>query len=292
MGVIQQVVDGVANGSIYAALALAIVLVYRATGIINFAQGEMGVIAAYVAWSLTSVGVPVYLAVLAAVVLSLPFGALTERLLVRRSTKHSHLTAVVVTVGLLILLNGLIGVIWGNVNKPFPAIFPDGVVRFAGTAVAVAALCNIAVLLLTVAAMQLLFQGTRFGLALRAVADNPESSALSGLPVGRLLMSGWALAAALAGLAACLIAPKTQLHPAMMNAVLIYALAAAVLGGLDSPMGAVVAAFAIGIIENLAGTYVDAIGRGLAIAVPLLLMIVVLLVRPQGLFGRREAVRV
>ncbi|EFC80992.1 branched-chain amino acid ABC transporter permease [Parafrankia sp. EUN1f] len=292
MGALQQVVDGLSAGSIYAALALALVLVHRATGVVNFAQGEMGVLMAYVAWSLTSAGVPVLVAVLAAMALSFPLGVATERFLIRRFHGQDGLVIVVVTVGLLILLNGIVGAIWGYVSKPFPSLFPNEVIRLGGVAVTVEQIGNLVVLLAVVAGLQIIFLRTRFGLSLRAVADNRESSALSGLAVNRLLMAGWGMAAALGTLAACLIAPKIFLDPSMMNAVLVYSLAAAVLGGLDSPVGAVVAALVIGVAENIAGAYIDIIGTDLKIAVPLLLMVVVLLGRPQGIFGRREVVRV
>jgi branched-chain amino acid transport system permease protein len=287
---LQQVIDGLANGAIYAALALALVLVHRATGVVNFAQGEMAVASAYVAWTLTAVGVPVLVAVPLAVVGSVALGAGTERLLVRRFGRDPGAAAIVLTIGLLIFLNGMVGLLWGYVSKPFPSIVGEGVLHIGSAAVALSALVDLAVLAVVVIGLQLLFLRTRFGLALRATADNAESSALLGLPVGRLLMAGWGLAAALGALAGCLIAPKVYLDPGMMDGILIYALAAAILGGLDSPLGAVVAALAIGVTENLAGTFLPFVGNDLRIAVPLVLMCVVLLLRPQGLFGRREVV--
>jgi branched-chain amino acid transport system permease protein len=286
------VIDGLANGAIYAALALALVLVHRATGVVNFAQGEMAVISAYLAWTLTAIGVPVVVAVLAAMVVSVGLGAGTERLIVRRFGRDPGPVAIVATVGLLIFLNGLVGLVWGYVSKPFPVIVPDGVVRIGTAAVATSALVNLAVLAMIVIGLQVLFRRTRFGLALRATADNADSSALLGLPVGRLLMAGWGLAAALGALAGCLIAPKVYLDPGMMDGILVYALAAAILGGLDSPLGAVVAALGIGVSENLAGAFLPFVGNDMRIAVPLVLMCVILLVRPQGLFGRRQVVRV
>jgi branched-chain amino acid transport system permease protein len=200
--------------------------------------------------------------------------------------------AVVVTVGLLVFLNGLSALIWGYDIKPFPPLFSGGTLRVGGVTIAVASLGSIAVLVAVVVALQALFMRTRLGLALRAVADNPESSSLSGLPVGTLLMVGWGLAAGLGALAGCLVAPKIYLDPNMLAGVIVYALAAAILGGLDSPLGAVVAAWIIGVTENLAGTYIGFIGNDLRIAVPLLLIVLVLLLRPQGLFGGREVVRV
>ncbi len=292
MQAVQQIVDGLAAGSIYGAMALALVLVYRATGLINFAQGLMAVASTYVAWQLVESGFPLLAAILVAIVVSLFVGGAVERLVIRRFEGGSHHTAVVVTVGLLILITGLVGAGWGYVSKPFPSLFPNETVTVGGVVLALPSLLTIAVLIVVVAALQLLFLKTKLGLALRAVANNPESSALSGLNVGRLLMVGWGLAAGLGALAGCLIAPKVYLDPHMMDTILIYALAAAVLGGLDSPMGAIIAAWAIGVMENLAATYIEFVGDDLKIAVPLLAMFVILLTRPQGLFGRREAVRV
>lgn len=291
-GFLQQIADGLSTGSIYASLALALVLVNRATGVINFAQGTMGTFGAFLAWTLWSWGLPIWPAVIAAIVLSVPFGAVIERYVVRRLYSQSALTIIIITVGMLVALTGIIGTIWGYHDRDFPALFPEGVLRIAGVALTFSAIGNLLVLAVVVVAMQLMFLKTRFGLAMRSVADNRESSALLGMPTGGLLMAGWGMAAALGTLAACLIAPQVFLGPTMMDTVLIYALAAAILGGLDSPLGAVVAALGIGIIENLAGAYIPFIGTDMKIAVPLALMAVVLLLKPEGLFGQREVVRV
>jgi len=289
---IQQIVDGLAAGSIYGALALALVLVYRATGMINFAQGLLAVASTYIAWSVWRAGSPLIAAVVLAVAAALVLGAFTERVVIRRFEGGPPHTAVVATIALLILINGLTGSIWGYVSQPFPSLFPSGTVTVGGVVLAIPSLATTGVLIVVVVLLQLLFLRTRLGLALRAVADNADSSALSGLNVGRLLMVGWALAAALGALAGVLIAPKVYLDPTMMDTILVYALAAAVLGGLDSPLGAVVAAWIIGVTENLAGTYIPYVRDDLKIGVPLVAMFVILLTRPQGLFGRRKAARV
>lgn len=289
---IQLIVDGLASGSIYAALALAIVLVNRATGLVNFAQGAMAVLSTYIAYSLWQAGMWSAAAIVVTIAISLFFGAGVERFVIRRFEGGSIDAAVVVTVGLFVLIAGIAGAIWSYNPLPFPSLFPLTTVTFAGAVIGIRALGTIAVLLVVMVLLQLLFQRTKLGLALRAVADNPESSALSGLPVGRLLMVGWALAAALGALAGTLVAPQVFLSPGMLDFVLVYALAAAILGGLDSPIGAVVAAWFIGVTENLAGAYIDFIGDDLKIAVPLVAMFLILIVRPQGLFGRREVVRV
>ncbi|MEO6746909.1 MAG: branched-chain amino acid ABC transporter permease [Caldimonas sp.] len=289
---LQQIIGGLATGAIYATLALALVLINRATRIVNFAQGQMAVLSAYFAWALVQAGLPTGVAVAVAIVLAVPLGALIERFVIRRVAKEAPLVIIVVTIGLLIFLNGVTGFIWSQEIKPFPSIFPAGVVRVAGIALSFESLGIVAVLAVLVIALQLLFFRTRLGLAMRAVADNPESSALSGLHVNLLLMTGWGLAAAVGALAGCLVAPKVYLDPNMMNQILVYALIAVIVGGLESPLGVVIAAGLIGVVENLAGTYVGFIGNDLQIAVPLLLMCAVLMWRPQGLFGRAEKGRV
>lgn len=292
MGAWQQIVDGIGSGSIYAALAVALVLVYRATGVINFAQGQMAVLSAYIAWSLTAIGVPVPAAIATTVVISLAIGALIERVLIRRFEGESPLVAIIVTVGLIITVNGLVSLWWGDVIKQFPNVFPGKVLAFGPLHLPSSLLGTVGVLLLVILLLQVLMMRTRLGLALRAVATNADSSALAGLPVGPLLMIGWALAAGVGAVAGCLVAPTLFLTPGMMDTVLVYALAAAVLGGLESPLGAVLAAWIIGVAENLAGSYLPFVGNDLQIAVPLVLMCLVLLVRPQGMFGARRVERV
>jgi branched-chain amino acid transport system permease protein len=289
---IQVVVDGLSNGAIYAAIALAIVLVYRATGLINFAQGGMAVAATFCAYGLTRAGLPVLLALVVAVVFGFVLGALLERGVMRKFEGGDPDTAVVATIALLVLLTGLSALFFGYEPHPFPSMFPNRTIEVLGAFVSLRSIGTIAVLIAVMVGLQLLFRSTKLGLAMRAVADNPQSSALSGLPVSRLLMIGWGLAAALGAIAGVLVAPQLFISPGMLDFVLVYSLAAAILGGLDSPVGAVVAAAFIGVVENLAGAYLDFIGDDLKIAVPFVAVIVILVVRPQGLFGRKVTVRV
>ena len=289
---IQVVVDGLSNGAIYAAIALAIVLVYRATALINFAQGGMAVAATFLAYALTRAGVPVLLALLAAVVFGFVLGAVVERGVMRHFEGGDPDTAVVATIALLVILGGASAYFFGYEPHQFPSLFPNKTIEVFGAFVSLRSIGTIAVLLVVMVALQVLFRSTKLGLAMRAVADNPQSSALSGLPVSRLLMIGWGLAAALGAIAGVLVAPQLFISPGMLDFVLVYALASAILGGLDSPLGAVVAAAFIGVIENLAGAYLDFIGDDLKIAVPFIAVIVILVVRPQGLFGRKVTVRV
>lgn len=288
----QVVVDGLATGAIYAALALAIVLVNRATGLINFAQGAMAVLATFVAFALVRAGVPLIVGALIAIVFAFLLGAVVERVVVRRFENGDPDTAVVVTIGLLVLLSGISALFFGYEPQPFPSFFPLGTINILGVFVSFRSVGTIVILLLAMVLLQVLFRSTKLGLAMRAVADNPRSAALSGLPVSRLLMIGWGLAAVLGAIAGLLVAPQLFISPGMLDFALVYALAAAILGGLDSPVGAVVSAGVIGVIENLAGAYIEVIGDDLKIAVPFAVMILILIARPQGLFGRKVVVRV
>jgi branched-chain amino acid transport system permease protein len=289
---IQTLVDGVATGSLYGALALAVVLIFRTSGIVNFAQGEMAMFSTFVAWALLEAGLPVGLAILATLGLSLLGGMVIERLLMRPFEGGDHLTLAIVTLGLFILVNSGAGWIWGFENRSFPSIFPDDTIGLGGVDVPLESVGIVLLLLGVVGVLYLFFQRTKLGLALRAVSVNPESSRLSGISVGRTLMVGWGLAALVGALAGALIAPRLFLDVNFMGGVLIYSFAAATLGGFDSPLGAIVGGWIIGVTEDLATTYVDFIGSDLKILVPLVIILVVLLVRPEGLFGTREVTRV
>lgn len=289
---VQLVVDGLSTGSIYGAIALAIVLVNQATGLVNFAQGGMAVLAAYVAWVATMHGVPLVLAILLSVLFSLVLGALVERWLMRRFEGGDPDTAVVATIGLLTLITGICGWLWTYNNHQFPSLFPLGTVSFLDLSISIRSIGTTLVIVVVMILLQLLFVSTKLGLALRAVAVNSRSAALSGLNVGRLLMVGWGLAAALGAVAGALVAPQLTLTPGMLDTTLVYALAAVILGGMTSPIGVVVAAWIIGVLENLAAVYVPFIGFDLKVAVPFVLIVAVLVIRPQGLFGRKSVVRV
>jgi branched-chain amino acid transport system permease protein len=288
---LQVVVDGIADGSIYATLALALVLIFRSTGVVNFAQGEMAMFSTFIAWGLQQSGQPLWLALLGAFAISFVGGMAIERILIRPVEGGRPLTLVIVTLGLFILVNSAAGWIWGFTNRGFPRIFPSGTARLGGVALSLESLGIIAVLLVVVGLLWLLFQHTKLGLALRAAALNPDSSRLVGIRVGRMLMLGWGLAALLGALAGVLVAPRLFLDVNLMGGVLVYAFAGAALGGFDSPLGAVVGSWIIGVSENLAGTYVNAIGADLKVLVPLGIIFVVLLVRPSGLFGSPEVTR-
>lgn len=289
---IQLVVDGLSMGSVYAALALAIVIVNQSTGMINFAQGGMAVLSGYFAYAFLGTGLPLIGAIIAAVAVSIVMGAVIERFLIRRFEGGDPDTGVVVTVGLLLLCTGIAGWLWSYNNLQFPSLFPSSAFRIFGAAVSWRSFGTFIVIAGVMVLLQVLFQKTKLGLALRAVADNPQSSSFAGLPVGRLLMAGWGLAAGLGAVAGALIAPRLTLTPGMLDTALVYALAAVILGGASSPVGVVVAAWLIGVLENLGAVYVPFIGHDLKIAVPFILLFIVLLLRPEGLFGKKTVVRV
>jgi len=289
----QQVVAGLASGSIYASLALALVLIHRATGVINFAQGEMATLSTYVAWALiTNHGWSYWPAFVATLAISFFGGAVVHQAVIRPNEKGSVLRVVIVTIGLLLFINGLIILIWGGEIKAMESPFPTRTIEIAGVAISIQDIGTIAVVLATVVALWLLFQYTKVGLAMRAAAVNPAEARLVGVRVTWMLTFGWGLAAVLGAVAGLLAAPSLFLDPNLMAALLIYAFAAAVLGGIDSPIGAVVGGLILGVGLNLIGTYVDFVGADLRLPVALAVILVVLLVKPSGLFGHTEVKRV
>jgi branched-chain amino acid transport system permease protein len=288
----QQVVNGIQSGAIYAALALALVLIFRSTSLLNFAQGEMAMFSTFVAWLLQDNGVPVVFAILGAMAFSVVGGAIIERTVIRPVGTDNVLAIVIVTIGIFIAVNALAGWIYGTDGRTFPRIFSnESLVEAGGVTITNETVGTVGILLGVVALLFLLFQKTKLGLAMRAVASNPESSRLVGIKVGHILMLGWGLAAALGALAGSLAAPQLNLSQNLMLSVLVYSFAAATLGGFDSPIGAVVGGLIVGVTQNLAGQYIDFFD-GFELASAFLLILVVLLVRPQGLFGRKVVTRV
>ncbi|MET0953126.1 MAG: branched-chain amino acid ABC transporter permease [Aeromicrobium sp.] len=289
----QQVVDGIAWGSLYGALALSLVLVYRASGIVNFAQGEMAMFAAFVTWQLHEWGIGLLPAILLSMVLAFIGGAAIERVLIRPlAPAASQLTLVIITLGLMLLLNNGAGWIWDFNAKQFPAVSEAGAVTIGTAAISRQALAIVLAVIVVSGLLFVLFRHTRLGLSMRAAASNPESARLVSIPVGRVMAISWGLAAAIGALVASLAAPQLVLQPNMLAATLIYAFAAAVLGGLDSPVGALVGGLIVGISENLAGTYIPGIGNDFKQAIALVIIMAVLLFRAEGLFGAKRVVRV
>ncbi|WJR77909.1 branched-chain amino acid ABC transporter permease [Bradyrhizobium sp. NP1] len=287
---LQQVIDGLESGAVYAALALALVLVHRSTGLINFAQGEIAMFSTYVTFTALSAGLPLVVAIVLGMAFSLAGGMLIERALFRAPASRQPLTAVVIMLGLFIGINTAAGLIWSYQVQRMPALFPEGLFRVAGSVFSYQMIGTLAVLLLICLALHLLFAHTKIGLMMRAAVSNGESCRILGINPGTMLGLGWGLAAALGCLAGVLVTPRLFLDPNVMQGIIIFAIAAATVGGLDSALGAVVAGLGIGVLENLAGSYL--VGSDLRVCVPLVLIIAILTLRPEGLFGRKWRVRV
>jgi len=285
---LHQVLSGLATGGIYASLALALVMIYQSTHHINFAQGEMAMFSTYLAWTLIDGGMSWWLAFVITVAASFVGGMLIERLLIRPVEQAPLLTVVIVFIGLLVILNSVAGWIYSYTIKSFPSPFPAHPV-FGGL-MSAHELGAIGVTLVVLVLLYLFFQFTPLGLAMRAVAQNPESSRLAGIRVGWMLAVGWGLAAAIGAIAGMMVAPIVYLDPNMMSGVLLYAFAAALLGGIDNPGGAVVGGFIVGVLENVMGAFV--IGTELKLTVALVVIVMVLLVKPSGLFGKVFVTRV
>lgn len=286
---LHQLLAGLATGGIYASVALALVMIYQATHHINFAQGEMAMFSTFVAWALIDAGLPYWGAFALTVLLSFVVAAAVEFVVIRPMHRAPELSVVVVFIGLLVIFHSLAGCLFGYTIKPFPSPFPRDA-WYGSTLMSAHEVGAIVVALLMVALLFGLFRFTRVGLALRAAAQNPVSSRLVGISVGRMLMLGWGLAGAIGAVAGMMVAPVVFLDPNMMTGVLLYAFAGALIGGIDSPVGAVLGGFIVGVLENLIGTYV--VGTELKLSVALALIIGVLIVRPQGLLGRRLVTRV
>jgi branched-chain amino acid transport system permease protein len=291
----QQTISGLANGGIYASLAVALVLIYRATEVINFAQGALATFATYVAWQLMAWGLSYWPAFACTLGIAFVGGFAVELVAIRPVERRgSVLTVVIAAIGLLILVEGSIGWIWGNGVKFMPAPFPAHIYHLGGVAFSRQDLSTIAISIASVVLLWLFFQFTKVGLAMRAAAVRPEAARLVGVRVSWMLSLGWGLAAVLGAVAGMMAAasPSVLLQPSMMDGILIYAFAAAVVGGLESAAGAVVAALLIGVLLNLLGSYVHWVTPQLLLPAAFVLMLVVLLVKPSGLFGRTRVRKV
>jgi branched-chain amino acid transport system permease protein len=288
---LQQVLAGLATGGIYACMALAIVMIYQAIDHLNFAQGEMAMFSTFVAWQLLAWGVPYWAAFVLTVGVSFAAGVAIERIVFKPIRNAPVLSHVVVFIALFAVLNSLAGFIWDFTIKPFPT--PFGTAPLFGSGLVSAHQAGmIAVTLLVLAFLYGFFRYTAIGLQMRAAAANPQSARLVGIRVGWMVALGWGMAAAIGAIAGLLIAPVVFLDPNMMLGILLYGFAAAVLGGLDSPGGAVVGGFLVGIMENLVATYVPVVGGELKLPIALVIIVTVLVVRPGGLFGRVHVQRV
>jgi branched-chain amino acid transport system permease protein len=286
---LHQLLLGLATGGIYGGVALALVMIFKATHHVNFAQGELAMFTTYIAWTLVDAGAPYWAAFALTLAIAFALGGAIHAFVIRRVRDAPVLTVVIVFIGLLIFLNSMAGWIFGHAIRPFPSPFPPdawyGTTFFSPHAAGMTV-----VTLATLFLVYAFFKYTRLGLAMRASAVNPESSRLVGIRVDLMLALGWGFAALLGAVAGMMAAPIVYLEPNMMGGILVYALAAALLGGIDNPWGAPVGGFIVGVLENLAGAYL--VGTQIKLGVALLVIIVVLVFRPSGLFGRRSVVRV
>lgn len=280
---LQQTFSGLATGAIYASLALAVVMIYQTIDHFNFAQGEMAMFSTFIAWQLIAWGLPYWAAFAACLLVSFLGGLMIERLVFGPIHDAPVLSHIVVFIALTLVFNAAAGFIWDFTIKEFPSPFPAEL-PFETTLIGPHELGIVGVTLMMLVLIYCFFRFTPVGLAMRAAAASPDSARLVGISVRRMLALGWGLAATVGAVAGMMIAPVVFLEPNMMLGILLYGFAGAVVGGLTSPGGAVAGGFLMGVLENLAGTYV--IGSGLKLTFALVVIIGVLLVKPAGLFGR------
>jgi branched-chain amino acid transport system permease protein len=267
-------------------------MIYQATDVVSFTQGEMAMFSTYICWTMLNAGVPYWAAFLGTLAISFVGGVVIQRVIIRPVQHAPILTIVIVTLGLLVIFNSLAGWIWTYVQKPFPSPFPSKPLRAGNVFFSAHDIGAIGITLVVLLCIYVFFRFTPLGLAMRAAAHNPVSSRLVGIRVGWMLALGWGLAAVFGAVAGMMVAPNLTLEPNLMGGVQIYAFAAATLGGFTSPGGAVLGGFIVGVVENLVGTYVSFIGTELKFTVALAMIIVVLLVKPTGLFGTTVVKRV
>lgn len=286
---LQQLCAGLANGTIYACVALALVMIYQSTHHVNFAQGEMAMASTYIALAAMNAGLPYWAAFACTLLVSFAAGVVIQRLLIRPVERAPLLNVVAIFIGLFVVINSVVGWAFGHETRSFPSPFaPDA--WYASIYLSAHQVGMFAVTLVVLGLVFVFFRFTALGLAMRAAAQNPVSSRLVGIRVGWLLALGWGLAAAVGAVAGMLAAPMVYLDPNMMGGILLYGFAAALVGGIDNPWGAVIGGVLVGVAENLAGAYL--VGTDIKLTVALAMILGVLLVRPAGLFGRQLVSRV
>ncbi|HEX3181301.1 MAG TPA: branched-chain amino acid ABC transporter permease [Beijerinckiaceae bacterium] len=287
----QQVLAGIATGAIYACMALAVVMIYQAIDHLNFAQGEMAMFSTFIAYQLMLWGFPYGIAFLLTIVISFAGGVFIDRVIFKPIHDAPILSHVVVFIALLAILNSAAGFIWDFTVKSFPSPFGSSPL-FGSSLISAHQAGMVCVTLLLLLFLFFFFRYTRIGLSMRAAAANPASARLVGVRVGWMNALGWGMAAAIGAIAGILIAPVVFLEPNMMISILLYGFAGAVLGGLTSPAGAVIGGFTVGVVENLAGTFIPVVGGELKLPIALMLIVAVLVFKPSGLMGRTVVQRV
>ena len=284
----QLTLGGLSVGMVYAAIGLSLVLIWRATRILNYAQGGMAMFTTYLAFEVINHTGSYWAGFAAALVAGLLLGGLIERVVIRPVENKPPLNAIIVTIGLLIFLEGLAGVIYGGQYRSFPAAFSINGLHIGSAALGISANDVFVAVAVLVAALllALLFRYTAVGLRLRAAAFSPAVSRLLGVRVGRMLTLGWALAGLIGALAGVLVSPSTFLYPNSMDAIFVLGFTAAVIGGLDSPAGAVAGGLILGVVLSYVGGY---LGSDLVPLFGLAALVVVLMIRPEGLFSAPAA---
>ncbi|HTO01415.1 MAG TPA: branched-chain amino acid ABC transporter permease [Microthrixaceae bacterium] len=290
---IEYLLVGIGDGAMYAMLGLGLVVIFRSTGILNFAQGELAMFSTFIVWTFWNAGAPMWLAVIGGMVGGFFIGALIHEMAVRPvgDPHQKPLAVVIVTIGLFLGVNGAAQLIWGTVSVKLDPLFGTGQIVIFDVAIKWQKIGAVLVLAAMAILFYLLFQKTKIGLAMRSVASNPESAALVGVPVPRLLMLGWGLAAAVGTMAGVFAAPSLGLDSNLMQLTLIFGFAAITLGGFDSLVGAIVGGLVVGIMSAVIPRYVS-VFQSMPLAPAFILILVVLLFRPQGLFGKKEVTRV
>jgi branched-chain amino acid transport system permease protein len=286
---LHQLASGLALGGVYAIMALALVMIYQATQLVNFAQGEMAMFSTYICWTMIDAGFPYWGAFVLTLAASFILGVAIERIIVRPVERAPVITAVIVFIGLLVILNSVAGWIFSYTIKAFPSPFPSNA-WYGSSYMSPHEVGAIFITLVVLALIFVFFRFTPLGLAMRAAAQNPLSSRLVGIRVGWMLALGWGMAAGIGAVAGMMVAPIVFLDPNMMAGILLYGFAGALVGGIDNPWGAVAGGFIVGVLENIVGAYL--IGTELKLTVALVIIIGTLVVKPGGLFGRTFVIRV
>jgi branched-chain amino acid transport system permease protein len=288
---LEFTLGGIAIGMIYAAIALSLVLIWRGTRVLNYSQGGMAMFTTYVAWVVISHTGNYWAGFVVALASGLVLGAILERVVVRPTVGKSPLNSVIVTIGLLIFLEGLAGIIYGGQYRSFPAAYSIKGLKIGSVALGISPsdLFTAGAVLVAALALALVFRYTAVGLRLRATAFNPSVARLLGIRIGRVLTLGWALAGLFGALAGILVTPSTFLYPNSMDSIFVLGFTAAVIGGLDSAVGAVIGGVLLGVVLSYAGGY---LGSDLVLVYGLVVLALVLMIRPNGLFSAPVARRV
>ncbi len=292
---LQRLFDALTNGSTYALIAVAMVLIFKATTLINFAQGEQAMLGAFIVLQLWKWGIPMWGAVVIGMIFSGILAACLERTFIRKFDPADHLPLVIITLGLFLVINAVAAIIWRFDPLSFPQLFPSGkAVTIGNASLSWYSIFAFGSCLLVLFILQTLLTKTKIGLAFRAVSSNLESSRLCGIKIGKTLQFGWALAAAAGTLGASIYAanPVLQIEPTIMLRALIFSITAAALGGLDSLWGALIGGLTIGFVQSVVVQYIPFIPNEMTLAAAVVVLLIVLTFRPSGFLGTKIVERV